>query len=226
MERATQPNTTDSLAFWHKQIYCSCSVCAVLHKHVAVRLFVRVKMFTTVQEELFTLKIYARAEKRCGWESFSAETHKPSQNSTSENIVHFIWHCMYTQTHGILFTDTLSTQTHSYSYKLQVPDTFFLTLRPSQEKATERPSSSSSSPRRGFFSLSDFGLRLFLWEQWRSIYDSGRRPSRFLRVSTRAGRTRPCSSRPSCRRWTTDKSVLSSREDALRRLPWWRIHSI
>lgn len=79
-------------------------------------LFIHVKAFTTVQEELYT-KDWC---KRCGYILVScAETHTQAKSKQ----FHVIWHCMYKHTHGILFTYTPFTQAHSYTYKLQVPHT-------------------------------------------------------------------------------------------------------
>lgn len=69
------------------------------------------------------------------WVSFS----KLFQDTQLSQVKTLSFHmALYAHTHIISFTFSLFSQTHSYTYKLQVPDTF--TVRPSLKKATEHPS--------------------------------------------------------------------------------------
>lgn len=79
------------------------------------------------------LMLYAGAEGSVGgW--VLVQCAKPSQNATTENILISFGTVLYIRTHGILFTYTLFTQTHSYTHKLQVPDTYTVRPSPKQKK--------------------------------------------------------------------------------------------
>lgn len=79
------------------------------------------------------------------WVSFS----KLFQDTQLSQVKTLSFHmALYAHTHVISFTFSLFSQTHSYTYKLQVPDTF--TVRPSLKKPQSTLLSRSGSTRLTF----------------------------------------------------------------------------